>query len=478
MMKSFGTKQRRRLIGAAVVGCLTPCAAFGAVDYDAQLSRGLETFGQIEATLRVPGTALYAETVNLSGVRSGGINGRAFVWPAATQFRVLNSLVEVDPAAYAPALRQFSDELRAAYWDAGYRSGAGAGDRFYDDNAHLVVSLTEAFNLTKDPVYLTRAQETYDFVLEGEDSAAGGGIYFKQFDFFSKDTISTLQGARAAALLYQATGQASYLSDATRLLTWANSHVQQPNGLFNQGFVIETNSPGGVAIVNAAGVGISANLELYNATDNASYLTEAQRIAATTLGRYFDAATGRINDEGYWAFELVDALADLYVADRNPTWINRIDTALDWLHANKRDANGHYGLFWGRNGPQVGVLNSWSLNEQASVARAYLKTSTTILPGDLNLDGVVTAADIQAFVDGWLADTAGLDFLGQQRAGDVNRDGVTSAADFVALRTAWNDAGVAIPPSVLRMLGAVPEPNAAMVAAIGWLAVAVRCGRR
>ena len=40
--------------------------------------------------------------------------------------------------------------------------------------------------------------------MQGEDSVAGGGIYFKQFDFTSKDAISTLQGARGAAMLYRA----------------------------------------------------------------------------------------------------------------------------------------------------------------------------------------------------------------------------------------------------------------------------------
>jgi hypothetical protein len=76
----------------------------------------------------------------------------------------------------------------------------------------------------------------------------------------------------------------------------------------------------------------------------------------------------------------VDALDNLYLHDRNPLWLDRVDGALTWLHDNKRDPNGHYGLFWGRNGPQVGALNSWKLNEQASVARAYLYTSAVPEP--------------------------------------------------------------------------------------------------
>jgi mannose/cellobiose epimerase-like protein (N-acyl-D-glucosamine 2-epimerase family) len=129
-------------------------------------------------------------------------------------------------------------------------------------------------------------------------------------------------------------------------------------------------------LVNSAGIGISLNLALYDATGTAGYLSEAQRIAARSLTRYFDSATGRINDEGFWAFELVDGLDNLYLHDRNPLWRNKVEGALTWLHNNKRDANGHYGLYWGRNGPQVGALQSWNLNEQAAVARAYLYTST------------------------------------------------------------------------------------------------------
>jgi hypothetical protein len=438
---------------------------------------GLEVHAEIDETLRVPGTSLYAETASLSGARSGGLNGRAFVWPAATQFRVLNSLVKHDPATYAATLRSFSDELRAAYWDVGYRSGAGGGDRFYDDNAHLVVSLAEAHQLTGDPVYLARAIETYSFVLQGEDAAAGGGIYFQQYNNFSKDAISTLQGARGAAMLYKATANQQYLNDAVRLLTWAESKIQQSDGLFSQGFVISTNSPAGVAIVNAAGIGISANLELFDATGEGSYLTEARRIAGRSINRYFDSATGRINDEGFWAFELVDALNDLYLRDRMPLWRNKVRTALEWLHENKEDPNGHYGLFWGRNGPQVGALSSWSLNEQASVARAYLDSALTSLPGDVNQDGVISVADVEDFIVSWRTDTSALPTLEKLRAGDLDLDGFTGLSDAYLLRNALRRAGVTYPPGGIGSLG-VPEPATSALCFTSAAFIGLFCTRR
>lgn len=343
-------------------------------------SWGLETYNEIESTLRVPGTRLFAETAWLDGSQSGGFNGRAYVWPVSTQFRVYNTLTQIDPAMYAGTLRLFVNYFHNAYWDDGYRSGAGGGTRFYDDNAHLVVAYVEAYRLTGTYVYLTHAIDTQAFVMQGEDSVAGGGIYFSETDFGAKDAISTLQGARGAAMLYNATGEQQYLDDAIRLLTWAESHIQNSAGFYHQRWSIAADSADGVELVNAAGVAISLNIELYDATGLRLYLREAQRIANASANRYIDATTGHINDEGYWAYELVDALANLYRHDGNRLWLNKIYNGLVWLHDNKRDPNGHYGVFWGREGVQVGALSSWRLNDQASVARAYLYTSVVATP--------------------------------------------------------------------------------------------------
>jgi hypothetical protein len=326
--------------------------------------------------LRVPGTALYAERANLDGTRSGGAYGRSYVWADATQFRVLNTLTRIDSATYAPKLRQFSDQLHSAYWDNGYRSAAGPSTRFYDDNGHVVVALVEAYNLTGDSVYLNRAVQTQAFVLSGEDALAGGGIYFSEDSHNGKDAISTLQGARGAAMLYRATGQQQYFNDATRLLDWANTHIQRADGLYYQNFGIASNAPGGVPLANSAGISILTNLDLYQATGQRSYLIEAERIATRTVTYHFNNTTGRINDPGYWAFELADSFDEMTRVGENPYWREKLNFALHYLHDNKRDPNGHYGDVWGGAAIQTGVvLDSWKLIDQAAVAQAYLNTS-------------------------------------------------------------------------------------------------------
>src|SRR5688572_20462885 len=66
-----------------------------AADLERLRGWGLETYNEINRTLRVPGTQLFAETASLGGAQSGGRAGRAFVWPASTQFRVFNTLAQI-----------------------------------------------------------------------------------------------------------------------------------------------------------------------------------------------------------------------------------------------------------------------------------------------------------------------------------------------------------------------------------------------
>src|SRR4051812_4783443 len=73
----------RALLVLLACGSAAPASAQVSI---AQLRAwGLETYNEIDRTLHVPGTQLFAETASLSGTQSGGSNGRAYVWPASTQ---------------------------------------------------------------------------------------------------------------------------------------------------------------------------------------------------------------------------------------------------------------------------------------------------------------------------------------------------------------------------------------------------------
>lgn len=454
----------QRAIAAAMIAATCTSAVRAQTTTQDLLNWGLDAYAKTVTSLQVPNSKLFAETASLNGQRSGGNGGFAYVWPLSTQFRVQTALVQYDPAAYATTLRQFSDEARTRYWKnagGGYRSGVSSNSTlFYDDNAHMVVALMEAFRLTADPVYLSRAKETYNFVLSGEDSAGGGGIYFSQPDRDVKETISTLQGARAALMLYRATAQASYLQDATRLYEWSRTHVQEPDGMFLERYYLtgpKAGTAGDFALVNGPGDAIAVQLEFFAATGNAANLQEAQRMATRSLTRFFDSSTGAIRDEGFWAFELVDALCELTRVDGNPLWRDRTVAALRWLHDNRRDPNGHYDALWGRGGKQTTPLASWDLNDNAAVARSFLQAALTEpAPGDFNADGVVDAADLARWSAGFGIGTGAL--LAQ---GNADRDRDVDGADFLIWQRNFGRGASATAASA-----SVPEPSVVALLAL------------
>jgi hypothetical protein len=435
---------------------------------------GLAVYNRIENEFRKPNSQLYVESVSSSGMHSGGTGGYAFVWPAGIQFRVLNALVRRDSLTFASRHRAFSDELISGYWrftnEGGYRSGVTSNSTvFYDDNAHIVIAEMEAYASTGSLAHLQRARNTFDFVLRGEDQVAGGGIWFRENLFSHKDTISTLQAARGAAMLYRATGEQDYVDDARRLLNWANSHVQMADGLFHQNFNVATNMPEGIEIVNSAGIGISANLELYKATSTPSYLTEAKRIASRSLHRYTDFLnTKRINDEGFWAFELADALVDLYEIDPSSVWSEALSKGLTYLHDVKEDVNGHYGKFWGREPhPTPSTpFTSWNLIDQAPVAHAYLNLSQIRqgLPGDFNEDGVVDAADYTVW-----RDSVGKSVVLLPNAFGA---GMTDIDQYTTWRQSYGNQT----PNLRQSEAAVPEPSLQVVISVlALLSLSSRC---
>jgi hypothetical protein len=262
-------------------------------------------------------------------------------------------------------------------------------------------------------------------------------------------------------MLYQATGEVPYLNDATRLYDWARTHTQQSDGLFLEKYYLtgpKAGTAGDFTLVNAAGDAISVNLEFYASTGDAARLQEAQRIANRSLTRYFNLGTGAINDEGFWAFELVDALADLHRVDNNPLWLERTADAMEWQHSNRRDPNGHYGRLWGRGGFQATALAQWHLNDQASVARSYLHTGLTMmdaapLSGDYNHDGLVDAADYVVWRNS-LGDT------GADLDADGNHDNVVDEDDYGIWSSQFGGTGSS---SASLTHALVPEPASGLL---------------
>lgn len=109
------------------------------------------------------------------------------------------------------------------------------------------------------------------------------------------------------------------------------------------------------------------------------------------------------------------------------------------------------------------------------------------VPGDVNLDGVVSGAmtggvptgDLAAFVSGWGYDNGtGIGTVTSWQNGDLNRDGRTDYLDFVLIRSAFVATGMEITLHSLMVGDGIPEPGclAMVLVGLGW--AACRCRRR
>ena len=123
------------LFGVLLAFAFAPTETHAQINFARLRTWGLETYNETDRTLRVSGTRFFAESNSINGTQYGGFNDRAYVWPISMQFRVFNTLTQIEPATYTPILQQFADQIQGAYWDNGYRSGAAAGIGFMTTTA-------------------------------------------------------------------------------------------------------------------------------------------------------------------------------------------------------------------------------------------------------------------------------------------------------------------------------------------------------
>ena len=67
---------------------------------------------------------------------------------------------------------------------------------------------------------------------------------------------------------------------------------------------------------------------------------------------------------------LIEAFLAVHERDHDRKWAGIVVRALEWVHGNIPDPNGHYPDLWYK--PQREVMDHYFLIEQASAARAYL----------------------------------------------------------------------------------------------------------
>jgi uncharacterized protein YyaL (SSP411 family) len=319
-----------------------------------------------------------------------------FMWANGVQFTALVGAAHENPEKYRPLLVAFAEGLKK-YWDVNapvpgfdaYFSSPTSDDKYYDDNAWLVLGFVEAYEDTKEPMFLDWARRTQKFVLSGWDEQLGGGIYWRP-DKKSKNTCSNAPAAAAAMRLYQQ-GQkedADQLQWAQRICQWTNSHLQDTDGLFwdninREGKIERTKWTYNTALM------IRANTLLYQSTKKKEYLTEARRSADAGLKKWV-AADGAIADSARFSHLFSESLLRLYDVTHDKNYLNAVRRHADYGWRYVRDPRGGYWNDWKKKTHAPGERKL--LIENASTARLFWLLAPYPDVEELRADGEKAAA--------------------------------------------------------------------------------------
>lgn len=280
-----------------------------------------------------------------------------FMWGNGIMFSALVAGARHEPKVCRPLMSQFFDSMNR-YWDTkvkipGYEPAptkGGGNDKYYDDNAWMVITFLEAYEMTGDKKYLTRANETLDFVLSGWDEQLGGGIYWHEVKKSGKNTCSNAPTAVACLRMARFGDREENIDWAKRIVEWTHANLQDTDGLFFDSKKIPSGQIDKGKLTYNTALMLRANLGLYAITGEQKYLDEAKRIGDAS-DWFLSDQTGAYRDPPKWSHLQIEADLELYRF-----------TGDEKALARARRNGEHMWQEWQKN-PQDELI------EQASVAR-------------------------------------------------------------------------------------------------------------
>ena len=311
----------RLIVTACFVALAAACAAAAPADAPLWRPRAQEVMQYLQGTFWDPKDGLYRRSVS-----DGNPD---YLWPNGVAFSALVAATRHQPQAYGPVLDRFFRALDR-YWDAraripGYEPAptrGGGNDKYYDDNAWMVITFLEAYEVTRDRKYSARAAETLTFVLSGWDDELGGGIWWHERH---KDGTKNacINAPAAVACLRMARFQQAEPNTAwaEKLVAWTRGHLQDRDGLFEDRQVVATGEVKRGKLTYNTALMIRALLGLHARTGKADCLDEARRIGAAS--DWFVGAQGAYRDDVKWSHLMVEADLELYRATRDPRLMER-----------------------------------------------------------------------------------------------------------------------------------------------------------
>ena len=289
-----------------------------------------------------PFTNAYAGTAYLFGTPSGA----HYSFDVASRQTGLGhyaDLLEISPTG---ALQP------PAYQSAVAPPLGSGGVTYYDDNAWVGLDLIHAYLLTSNRNYLTLAQSELNFIISGWDTntadACPGGVFWEDVAGSQRNTAPNGAGAELALELDRLTGNTSDLTWATSMYQWTVTCLRNASGLYNDH--VNTNGSVNTTIWSYnQGVMLGAGVLLYQLTGNATYLNQAQQTAAATVS-FFGTGTALVNQGTAFNAIYFRNLYLLNQVVANPAYASEAQSFASTMWAQRQAVTGLFNPQYGVNG--------------------------------------------------------------------------------------------------------------------------------
>jgi len=226
----------------------------------------------------------------------------SWLWALCSMFEGVNEIEKVDKKANLvdPIFSNMNNYYDTNLPKSGYNEyivKLKPGLRYYDDNQWIGIAALDVYKRTKKKSYLELGKQMYQFMMTAYDTKLGGGLYWRETDFETKNTCSNGPGVIVALKLYELTKQKTYLDTALLVYNWTNEKLQAPSGLYYDNISTKDGSLGKAIFSYNTGTMLQSNVYLYELTGDKKYLKRANDMADASLSYFY--GNGKFRD-GYW----------------------------------------------------------------------------------------------------------------------------------------------------------------------------------
>jgi uncharacterized protein YyaL (SSP411 family) len=289
----------------------------------------------------------------------------SYLWPICALIQAANEMEVLEPGKkyLQPVLKTIENYYNPYAPSPGYQAYVnkdGKDTRYIDDNQWIGIAAIDAYNRTKDKQYLDLAKLIYNFMMTGYDTISGGGLYWREYDFTSKNTCSNGPGVILALQLYKATKDKNYLKTGLDIFNWTNKHLLSPEGVYYDNIKMKDLAVDKHAYPYNVGTMLQSNVLLYQITKDKAYLNEASRLAVAARSYFYK--NNQLPDHYWFNAVMMRGFIELYQITKDKSLIQFFADDAERIWKEERD-----------NKDLLGHHKTKSLIDQAAMIEIYAR---------------------------------------------------------------------------------------------------------